>query len=371
MKVGYKRLLVFIVITALILLLTTFIIKTPSRYQNVIFLSILLIIFNKIFVIEKDRHRYLKDILFEILLFVLTYFILFYILGFIVGIAKTNYYNLSSIINIIIPIILYTILKEVFRYNMLCKADGSKITTVAVVVLFILFDTFNSYHFSTFNNQYEVLKFLSLLILPVIAENISYSYVSKKMGYKPVIVFELIFSLYPYLLPIVPSPSAYVTSIIYLVVPILFAYRISKFFDLKKDDLIPRDYMKKKFSGIILPITITLILVYFYSGYFKYYAIAIASGSMEPKVNKGDIVIVNQRAKELKKGDVIAFKQNKIIMVHRIVKIIKYDGEDLYYTKGDANNKIDDFITEKNMIVGKVVVRLPSIGYPTIWFNKK
>ncbi|MBQ6477616.1 MAG: signal peptidase I [Bacilli bacterium] len=371
MKVGYKRLLNFIICTSIILLLTTLIIKTPSRYQNVIFLSLLLIVFNRIFIIERDRHRYLKDILFEILLFTLTYFVFFYLLGFIVGITKTNYYNLSSIVNIIIPITLYIILREILRYNMLCKADGNKNLTILVVILFILFDIFNSYHFTKFSNQYELLKFISLLVLPVIAKNISYSYVSKKMGYKPVIVFELIFVLYPYLLPVIPNPNAYIMSVIYLLVPVLFAYKISKFFNLRKDDLIPRDYMKKKFTGIMLPTIIIIILVYFYSGYFRYFAIAIASGSMEPKIYRGDIVIVDQKFSNLKKGDVIAFKQNNIIIVHRIVKIIKYDKSNLYYTKGDANNKMDDFITEKDMIVGKVKIKLPLIGYPTVWFNRK
>ena len=160
-------------------------------------------------------------------------------------------------------------------------------------------------------------------------------------------------------------------SVIYLLVPVLFAYKISKFFNLKKDDLIPRDYMKKKFTGIMLPTIIIIILVYFYSGYFRYFAIAIASGSMEPKIYRGDIVIVDQKFSNLKKGDVIAFKQNNIIIVHRIVKIIKYDKSNLYYTKGDANNKMDDFITEKDMIVGKVKIKLPLIGYPTVWFNRK
>jgi hypothetical protein len=58
-------------------------------------------------------------------------------------------------------------------------------------------------------------------------------------------------------------------------------------------------------------------------------------------------------------------------MVHRINKIIKFNGSNLYYTKGDANRKIDDFIIEDQMIIGKVKWRVPGIGYPTVWFNKE
>jgi hypothetical protein len=32
---------------------------------------------------------------------------------------------------------------------------------------------------------------------------------------------------------------------------------------------------------------------------------------------------------------------------------------------------MDDFIIEKDIILGKITNRIPYAGWPTIWFNKK
>ena len=321
---------------------------------------------------EKDRHRYFKDILFEIIFYTIMFFILYYLLGILTGLARTpNYFTKDGMIDILIPIILYSILREIFRYNMLCKADENTLCTVLVVILFICFDLTNSFSLARIKTQYDVLKFVALTFLPVVTRNICYSYISKKMGYKPVIIFDLIFTLYPYIIPILPNPSEYVVSVIYLLTPLIFTYRILRFFELKKDDKIPRNYRKQKFKGLLLPVVIIIILVYFYSGYFRFYAIAIASGSMNPVIHKGDIVIVDQKNKKPEVGDVIAFKHESVIVVHRIVKQLEFKNHILYYTKGDANNNIDDFIVEDDVIIGKVTNKIPYAGYPTVWFNEK
>ena len=114
-------------------------------------------------------------------------------------------------------------------------------------------------------------------------------------------------------------------------------------------------------------------MIYFYSGYFRYYAIAIASGSMSPKIKKGDVVIVDQEYsyKDLEKGQVIAYQRNNVIVVHRIEKKVHFGDSYVYYTKGDANDNVDDFVIEEDMMIGTVKYKISYIGYPTIWINEK
>lgn len=372
MRRGYKKLLAFIVSLILILLINTFALNILSGYKMIVFLIALLIILKFYSSLEKDNNRYFKNIVFEIILYVLFYFVLFYTLGLIVGLVRTkNYISFVGIKDVLLPIILYTILREILRYNLLCKADENQFYITLTVILLILFDITDDFYYANFNSSYDVLRFVALVFLPIVARNISYSYISKKVGYKPIIIFDLIFTLYPYILPIIPNPNEYITSIIYLLVPVLFTFKIIKFFLNKGDDDIPSNYHKKKFALMILPIFWVITMVYFYSGYFKYYAVAIASGSMEPEIKTGDVVIVNQKYSydDLKVGQVIAFRHNKIIVVHRIAKKVKVENENIYYTKGDANNNIDDYIIEKNMIIGKIEYKIPYIGLPTVWFN--
>ena len=116
---------------------------------------------------------------------------------------------------------------------------------------------------------------------------------------------------------------------------------------------------------------IVFTLAYFVSGFFRYYAVAIATGSMTPNILVGDVVIVDQHKdyKKLEKGEVIAYKYGNIVVVHRLCDIVVI-GEDYYfYTKGDANENKDNYIIYPDMVMGNVKVKIPYIGLPTVWLN--
>ncbi len=374
MKKGYIRLLIFSLLLIILSLFNAFVVNIFSGYKIVIFLLIVLVVFNQIFVMERNRRLYYRDILFEILLFSLTYFIVYYLLGLVVGLAWTsNYLTMPYITGILIPIILYCILREILRYNMISKADNNMLCTIIVIILFIILDISNAFYFTLFNSQYDVLKFIALAFLPAVSKNISYSYISKRIGYKPLIIFDLIFSLYLYILPIVPNINEYVMSIIYLIVPILFAFKILRFYEAKKNDKISSNYHAIKLKHAIVPAILVFTLVYFYSGYFRFYTIAVATGSMSPNINKGDVVIVDKKYSfnNLEVGDIIAYRKEGVIIIHRIAKKVSFGDSYLLYTKGDANNNMDDFVIKEDMIVGNVKQRIRYIGYPTVWFNEK
>ena len=93
---------------------------------------------------------------------------------------------------------------------------------------------------------------------------------------------------------------------------------------------------------------------------------------METSICKGDVVIIKKinDVEKLKINDVIAYRYNKIIIVHRLVKKIIVNNEPIFYTKGDANNDIDNYKITKDMIIGVVNIKVPYIGYPTVWLNE-
>ena len=98
---------------------------------------------------------------------------------------------------------------------------------------------------------------------------------------------------------------------------------------------------------------------------FGYQAFIIASGSMEPKLNIGDMVVIKKVKKEqIKKGDIITFleegKENTV--THRINDIINQDGETKYQTKGDNNNAIDSYLVPYENIQGVYKFKIGKIG---------
>lgn len=372
MKKGYKKLLIFQLILLVIFIFNSFVSSILTKYNQIIFLIIILIFFKFLFGFEKDRHRYIKDLILETIIFLLTYFIIFYLSGIIIGFAKTtNYYTLSGFIDFIIPLVLSIILKEYLRYMMLTKSEYCKLLNVTTVILFIIFDVSNAIFYNSFSNNYDSFMFISLTLLPAIGNNIVCSYISRSSGYKPVILYLLCINLYQYLLPIIPNPNEYLLSVINLLVPFSYGFSIYRFYSRVKDEDILRDYNKKKINSLIPALIISIIAVYFTSGYFKYYMVAIASGSMTPNINKGDVVIIEKtnNYEEIEVGQVMAYKYNNVIVVHRVIRKINDDGSYYFYTKGDNNLDEDNYPIKEDMVIGVVDIKIPYIGIPTVWLN--
>ena len=99
--------------------------------------------------------------------------------------------------------------------------------------------------------------------------------------------------------------------------------------------------------------------------------------------NKGDIVLVYGRFNP-KLGDVIVFSPNKESLaprpiVHRITNIKEENSEIIIETKGDHNSeqltqsnnrlKTDETNIKEDQIIGKVIFRIPYLGWVKIWFS--
>ena len=92
---------------------------------------------------------------------------------------------------------------------------------------------------------------------------------------------------------------------------------------------------------------------------------------MVPEIMPNDVVITKKKsAEELQVGDIITFvtsdpRLSNIIVTHRI-KNKYYDsitGKYTYQTKGDANNTEDFTLAEDKNVIGKVIFKIPKIGY--------
>ncbi len=80
-----------------------------------------------------------------------------------------------------------------------------------------------------------------------------------------------------------------------------------------------------------------------------YGMLEVVSGSMEPNIHKGDIIVINTKDKNYNVGDIVTFYDREgSFVTHRIVSIV----ESQVITQGDNNNTEDDAIFT-NDIVGK------------------
>lgn len=95
-------------------------------------------------------------------------------------------------------------------------------------------------------------------------------------------------------------------------------------------------------------------------GYSSYY---ILTGSMEPTINPGSLVVVKDGTdQEINVGDVITFtgRNSNTITTHRVKEVINNGQE--FITKGDANNVVDPISVQRSQVIGKVMFHIPYLG---------
>ena len=98
-----------------------------------------------------------------------------------------------------------------------------------------------------------------------------------------------------------------------------------------------------------------------------YCPLIVLTGSMEPEISSGDLIIVKQiDSSEVKENDIIAFfdpdGNGQSILTHRVVNVTEEDGKTAFITKGDANNSEDRQPVPSDQLVGGYVLRIPGMG---------
>ena len=97
-------------------------------------------------------------------------------------------------------------------------------------------------------------------------------------------------------------------------------------------------------------------------------AYVIISQSMEPTIHVQDAIVI-KREDNLQVGDVCTYLSKNpsyfgIMITHRIIGInTNENGEKVYIFKGDNNYSADPMPVQKDQIYGKVVMKIPKIGY--------
>lgn len=95
-------------------------------------------------------------------------------------------------------------------------------------------------------------------------------------------------------------------------------------------------------------------------GYNSY---LVQSGSMEPTIMTGDIIVIHPKD-EYVRHDVITFRNSEgSIISHRIIDEKEKGNSKTFITKGDANQAEDEGTVSPSDILGAVAFVVPKIGF--------
>lgn len=296
------------------------------------------------------------------------YVMLLYLMGLYFGFMSSYSSFGKSFLSLILPNTIIIIAIEIIRSIML--AQKKKAVNIICYITCVVVDVLMMYSLGdtiTFNRFMDI---VGLAFLPAITANTLYHYVSDKYGRLPNIAYRLITMLYAYILPTIPAITEAITSVIRLITPMVVFAFIYGLYEKKRSFATSKKKSWVSYLALIITIVLIISIVMLISCQFKYGALVIATGSMTGELNKGDIAIYESYDDQfIEVGQVIVFKKGDSRVVHRVAKIENIDGTIRYYTKGDIYKELDAGYILDSDIIGLAYLKVPYLGYPTIWLR--
>lgn len=207
------------------------------------------------------------------------------------------------------------------------------------------------------------------IALPALATSAVLTALTMVGGVLPAWLYRLL-ALLPLLWPKVPAENRFTTVFLTLLLPLLYLIALDTDWSEEPATETGKDApARRQLAGMLglgLP---CVLLIAFFAGLLPLFPTAIATGSMEPEISVGDMVVVADWQRDLAEGDVIAYAHDGKTIVHRITEIVQQPEGTAYITQGDANNAPDADPVQPSQIEGKVVARIPALGWVSLWFH--
>ena len=335
----------------------------------VILSGILYLTISKIYTNTKLR----KKIIHFTIVAVLSYLIVYLLSGLFVTFGK-NPYNTTLkglIINFwILGVPIFA--KEYIRYKLVNNVyDRDKVQfSIFISIVYVLIEIEYNKIFGHNISALTATRYISQVIVPIIAKNVLFSYIAVQGEFLPSILYQGVTNLYYWLSPILPNSPWAMSAIIDTVIPIILLLYIRY----EKVKLIPKKDRRTVIDtnpGSIIPLAIIIILVLWFAlGVFPIKPIAIATGSMEKEISIGDVAIIQKcSSNDVNVVDIIEYQMEGYTVIHRIIEKTQKNGEFYFITKGDNNLTPDQNEVREGQLIGKVIFKIKYIGYPAIWLH--
>lgn len=292
------------------------------------------------------------------------------IAGLIDGLGKSPYdHSVTGIISNTIIFTLVLIGHELARHyliNSITREESYRIFILVALLMALV--AFPITKFTSFKSYEEIVKFLAQFLVPEFSKNLLATVLVFYGGPISSIIFMGTLDAFHWLSPILPDLKWITASLVGILTPVFLLSvaqiiyedesRIRKRKDKEEDN--PLSWMITMLASIGI--------IWFSVGVFPIYPSVIATGSMIPMIQPGDVILVDKKvdAMELGKGDIIQFRRENILISHRIIDVIEKDGVKSYRTQGDNNSGPDQEIVKPEDVKGEIFKVIPKIGWPTL-----
>lgn len=317
-----------------------------------------------------EAKRKYKKFLREWVIYLAFMYIAFEIFGgFIHGFGKSPY-SLTPLGFLENYVLLFGTLigKETARAYIVNSGSKKSVYTrmVCAAIIFTLINI-PLYRALQLRQSLEIVQFIAEEVLPDICISIMATYLVYLGGSQLSIIYIGIIQGVQYISPILPNLKWITAAIIGGLCPI-FSMMFFQYAYLKEAGKLKRYEDKNENpAGWIITTLAAVLILWFSIGVFPVYPSVIATGSMKPIINPGDMVLVRRlKTADVKIGDIVQYKKDNMYVFHRVIEVVEDKNEIKYKTKGDNNTIADSDLVSIDMIKGKVIKVIPKIGWPTL-----
>lgn len=287
--------------------------------------------------------------------------------GFLSKMGRTPYTNTPlGILKNLLLIASVPVMMEWVRSYLINGVEHKRVplTGAAVTLLFTVAQV-NMMRIGMITNLESFASFVGGQLLPQLLLNGFLCYVVYLAGAVPAIIYIVITTLPQWFLPVLPDLSWLLNAIIGCVAPLVSLFILFDVYT-KSNKLDKSNRKKENPYSWLAVVAACVLVVWFAVGLFPVYPVTIMSGSMEPLVYAGDVVIIRkENASAIKTGDIVQYWATDLYVIHRVINIYQDNGETLYITKGDNNNVRDSKPVTAAQIRGKVIATIPKLGLLT------
>lgn len=232
------------------------------------------------------------------------------------------------------------------------------------------------YRFTALKSGEDALKFIAQYVAPDFSQNLLATFLAFLGGWMPSLLYMGTLQAFHWLFPVLPNLKWITAALIGMMCPAFSLSALQNIF-LKETHALRKSKEKGEGTiGWIITSIVSIGIIWFAVGVFPIYPSVIATGSMEPIIKPGDMLLVEkitteQEIRNLAEGDIIQFKYENVLISHRIVEVINKDNSLCFRTKGDNNSSADLYLVKPEDTRGKIVYILPKAGWPTLLFKKR
>ena len=320
--------------------------------------------------IKTKKHK--KPIIQYVIVAALSYSILLLVSGLFLTYGNNPYSTtFKGLMLNMYSIGLVVICTEYIRYKLInnIQKKDTKLIFVLIVIVFTVKDI-DFYTLKNSLNIYYLFKTIFITLIPNVIKNCLFTYLAIYTDCVPAIIYELLLYLIQWLSPVLPKTPWIFTSIIDSVFPLILLLYCRYDITVKDPSSIYRYSEPIEPKGTIPLVVGVVLVIWFALGIFPIKPIGVATGSMKPTINVGDLIIIKKcNANDVKVDDIIEYKKDNYSIIHRVIDIYQEDGHFYFMTKGDNNDKSDVKPVGEKQLVGKAIVRIPYLALPTIWIN--